>query len=82
MNGWLFIHMHALPFCDSIAQKKYNLTAIVVFITLVEGLAISINILTHPELRPGLTAGITLLVAIVSGLMIWYATRVRGILLA
>jgi hypothetical protein len=63
-------------------QKKYNLIAIVVFITLVEGLAIYINIVAHPELQPVLTAVIAILTAIVSGLLIWYATRVRGIILS
>jgi hypothetical protein len=62
-------------------QKKYNLIAIVVFITLIEGLAIYINIVAHPELQPALTAVIAILTAIVSGLMTWYVTRVRGIIL-
>jgi glucan phosphoethanolaminetransferase (alkaline phosphatase superfamily) len=62
-------------------QKKYNLIAIVVFITLIEGLAIYINIVVHPELQPALTAVIAILTAIVSGFMTWYVTRVRGIIL-
>jgi hypothetical protein len=37
-------------------QKKFNFAAIVVFIPLVEGLAIYINIIAHPELQPTLTA--------------------------
>ncbi len=63
-------------------QMKYNLTAIVVFITLVEGLAIYINMVAHPGLQPTLTAVIIILAAIGSGLAVWYVTRVRGMKLA
>jgi hypothetical protein len=52
------------------------------FITLVEGLAIYINIIAHPELQPALSALITILAAIGSGLAVWYVTRVRGMKLA
>ena len=65
-----------------IIVKKYNLTAIVVFITLVEGLAIYINMIAHPELQPNLSALITILAAIGSGFAIWYVNGDRGMKLA
>jgi hypothetical protein len=42
------------------AKKEYNLTAIVVFITLVAGLAIHVNIIAHPTLQPAPRAVICL----------------------
>jgi hypothetical protein len=50
----------------------------VVLLTLVEGLAIYINMVVHPNNQPALTIVIVILFAIVSGLGAWYATRVRG----
>lgn len=58
-------------------ERKYNLAVIVVFITLVEGLAIYINMIAHPDLQPILTAIIVILVATVSGLVVWYITKVK-----
>ena len=52
----------------------------VVFITLVEGLAIYINMVAHPDRQPSLTVVIVILFAIVSGLVVWYTTRVRGMI--
>jgi hypothetical protein len=54
----------------------------VVLLALVEGLAIYINMVVHPNRQPTLTIVIVILFAIVSGLGVWYATRVRGIIIA
>ncbi len=63
-------------------QKKYNLIIMVVLLTLVEGLAIYLNMVAHPKSQPALTVVIVVLFAIASGLGVWYATRVRGITFA
>jgi len=63
-------------------QKKHNLPMMVVLLALVEGLAIYINMVVHPNRQPTLTIVIVILFAIVSGLGVWYATRVRGIIIA
>jgi hypothetical protein len=63
-------------------QKKYNLPMMVVLLTLVEGLAIYLNMVVHPDSQPGLTIVIVILFAIASGFGVWYATRVRGIILS
>ena len=55
--------------------KGYSLTAIVVFITLIEGLAIYINMVAHPDIQPVLTTIIVLIAAIVSGLVVWYSSK-------
>ncbi len=49
--------------------SKYNLTAIVVFVTLVEGLATYLNMVRHPELQPPLAAAIVAVAAIANGSM-------------
>lgn len=54
----------------------------VVLLTLVEGLAIYINMVAHPDRQPGLTIVIVIIFAIASGLGVWYATRVRGMTFA
>jgi hypothetical protein len=59
-------------------QKKYNLPMMVVLISLLEGLVIYLNMVVHPESQPGLTIVIVILFAIVSGLGVWYRTRVLG----
>jgi len=51
--------------------SKYNLTAIVVFVTLVEGLAVYTNMVQHPELQPALTAIIIVMATIANGLVAW-----------
>jgi hypothetical protein len=63
-------------------QKKHSLTMMVVLLTLVEGLAIYINMVAHPDRQPGLTIVIVIIFAIASGLGVWYATRVRGMTFA
>jgi thiosulfate reductase cytochrome b subunit len=60
-------------------QKKYNLVLAVVLLTLIEGLAIYLNMVVHPNSQPELTVAIVIIFAIASGLGMWYATRVRGI---
>ncbi len=50
----------------------------VVLLTIVEGLAIYINMVVHPDSQPTLTIVIVILFAIASGLGIWYATKVRS----
>jgi hypothetical protein len=52
----------------------------VVLLTLVEGLAIYLNMVVHPDSQPALTIVIVILFAIASGLGAWYATRVHGII--
>jgi hypothetical protein len=59
-------------------QKTHNLPITVVLLTLVEGLAIYINMVAHPDKEPGLTIFIVILFAIASGLGTWYVTRVHG----
>ena len=59
-------------------QKKQNLPVMVVLLSLVEGLAIYINMVVHPKSQPTLTIVIVILFAVVNGLGVWYATRVRG----
>ena len=61
-------------------QKMRNLPMMVVFLALVEGLVIYLNMVVHPDRQPTLTIVIVILFAIVSGLGVWYATRVRGII--
>ena len=58
--------------------RKYNLPMMVALLALVEGLAIYLNMVAHPNSQPGLTIVIVILFAIVSGFGTWYATRVRG----
>jgi hypothetical protein len=61
-------------------QKAHNLPMAVVLLALVEGLAIYLNMVAHPDSQPGLTIVIVILFAIVSGFGTWYATRVRGMI--
>ena len=60
-------------------QKTYNLPAMVALLSLVEGLAIYLNLVAHPNSQPTLTIVIVILFAIASGFGTWYATRVRGV---
>jgi len=58
-----------------------NLPMMVVFLALVEGLVMYLNMVVHPDRQPTtLTIVIVILFAIVSGLGVWYATKVRGII--
>ena len=52
----------------------------VVLLTRVEGLAIYINMVAHPDRQPTLTIVIVIIFAIVSGFGVWYATKVRGMI--
>jgi hypothetical protein len=61
-------------------QKKHNLPMMVVLLALVEGLAIYLNMVVHPDSQPTLTIVIVIIFAIVSGFGMWYATRVRGMI--
>jgi hypothetical protein len=55
--------------------RKYNLIARVVFITLVEGLVIYLNLLLVPELQPTRTAVIVVVATVANGLMAWYLSE-------
>jgi hypothetical protein len=50
----------------------------VVLLSLLEGLAIYLNLVFHPDSQPGLTIVIVILFAIASGVSVWYRTRVLG----
>ena len=60
-------------------MKKLSLPAIVALTCLVEGLAIYLNLVAHPDSQPGLTIFIVILSAIVMGFGTWYAQK-QGIL--
>ncbi len=55
--------------------RKYNLIARVVFITLVEGLVIYLNLVLVPELQPTRTAVIVAVATVANGLMAWYLSE-------
>jgi hypothetical protein len=59
-------------------QKNHNLILMVVGLSLLEGLAIYLNLVVHPDSQPALTIVIVILFAIASGLSVWYRTRVLG----
>jgi hypothetical protein len=81
INNQVFkISVHRVIFKAGMTQKKHSLPMMVVLLTLAEGLAIYLNMVMHPNSQPALTIVIVILFAIASGLGIWYATRVRGIL--
>jgi len=61
-------------------QKTHNLPMTVVLLALVEGLAIYINMVAHPDKQQGLTIVIVIIFTIVTGFGTWYATRVRGMM--
>ncbi len=48
--------------------KKPNLALTVVLIIIIEGLAIYLNMVAHPQHQPGLTIFIVLLLALIFGL--------------
>jgi hypothetical protein len=54
---------------------KYNLIAIVVFITLVEGLIIYLNLILVPELQPARTALIVAVATFANGIMAWHLSK-------
>lgn len=52
--------------------KKPNLVLTVVLIVIIEGVAIYLNIMAHPQSQPGLTIFIVLLMALIFGLFMKY----------
>ena|GEM_PF-567755 len=56
-------------------MKKNNLPLIVVLIILIEGLSIYLNMVAHPQLQPGLTVFIILLLALIFGIVMIIITR-------
>ena len=63
-------------------QKKHNLPLMVFLLALLEGMVIYLNLVVHPDSQPGLTIVIVILFAIVSGLGVWYRTRVLGMVIS
>jgi len=55
--------------------KKPNLVLSVVLVIIIEGLAIYLNMVAHPESQPGLTIFIVLLMALVFGLYTGYLSK-------
>ena len=55
-------------------KKKPNLALTVVLIIIIEGLAIYLNMVAHPQSQPGLTIFIVVLLALIFGLYIRYIT--------
>ena len=51
---------------------KHNPTVIVVLITIIEGLAIYLNMVAHPQHQPALTVFIVLVMAVIGGLYVRY----------
>ncbi len=62
--------------------KKFSLPLMVVLLSLLEGLVIYLNMVVHPDRQPGLTIVIVILFATVSGLGVWYRTRVLGMVIS
>lgn len=56
-------------------MKKNNLPLIIVLIILIEGLAIYLNMVAHPQSQPGLTIFIVLLLALIFGIAMTILTR-------
>ena len=54
---------------------KQNPIAIVVFTTIVAGLAEHINIYLHPQLQPFLTIIIIAIATLTNGITVWYYCR-------
>jgi hypothetical protein len=52
--------------------KKQNLALIVVLITIIEGLAIYLNMVAHPQSQPALTIFIVLIITLIEGLYVHY----------
>jgi len=52
--------------------KKHNLAVTVVLIIIIEGVAIYLNMVAHPQNQPTLTIFIVLLMALIFGLYVWY----------
>ncbi len=52
----------------------HNLTMAVVYFTIIEGLAIYLNMVAHPQSQPALTIFIVLVMAVIEGLYVRYVT--------
>ena len=50
----------------------HNLTVAVVLFTIIEGLAIYLNMVAHPQSQPALTIFIVLVMAVIEGLYVRY----------
>ena len=50
----------------------HNLTVAVVLFTIIEGLAIYLNMVAHPQSQPALTIFIVLVMAVIGGLYVRY----------
>ncbi len=57
--------------------KKPNLALTVVLIIIIEGLAIYLNMVAHPQAQPGLTIFIVLLLALIFGSYMRYRSRIK-----
>jgi hypothetical protein len=58
--------------------REHNLIAIAVFITLVEGLVIYLNLILVPELQPARTALIVAVATIANGIMAWHLSKKKA----
>jgi L-cystine uptake protein TcyP (sodium:dicarboxylate symporter family) len=54
---------------------KHNLPLMVVLIIIIEGFAIYLNMVAHPNSQPGLTVFIVLLLALIFGLVVRNVTK-------
>jgi len=52
----------------------HNLTVAVVMFTIIEGLAIYLNMVAHPQSQPALTIFIVLVMAVIEGLYVRYVS--------
>jgi hypothetical protein len=52
----------------------HNLTVAVVLFTIIEGLAIYLNMVAHPQSQPALTIFIVLVMAVIEGLYVRYVS--------
>jgi hypothetical protein len=52
----------------------HNLTVAVVLFTIIEGLAIYLNMVAHPQRQPALTIFIVLVMAVIEGLYVRYVS--------
>ena len=55
----------------------HNLTMAVVYFTIIEGLAIYLNMVAHPQSQPALTIFIVLVMAVIEGLYVRYVSSKR-----
>jgi len=57
--------------------RKPNLALTVVLIIIIEGLAIYLNMVAHPQSQPGLTIFIVLLLALIFGSYMRYRSKIK-----